>query len=102
MSEAVTIKINNINNERPKDSAKNEKKNDSKILQTHENLYKTKQWLEFEKFEVCNIAAANGWLDLLQWARDFEFPWSEKTCSTAAEFGHLNILKWLRENGCPW
>jgi hypothetical protein len=39
---------------------------------------------------------------VLQWARENDCPWDERTCWAAAEGGHLETLKWARENGCPW
>ncbi|KAL6059439.1 Ankyrin repeat domain containing protein [Balamuthia mandrillaris] len=51
---------------------------------------------------VCAYFAMTGDLELLRWARDQGFPWTEEVCSTAARSKHLALLKWARENGCPW
>src|SRR5271165_1238655 len=61
-------------------------------------------WTKFQKDIVCNIAAENGWIDLLKWARKPEknCHWDYLTCSYAALNGHLLTLKWARENGCDW
>ena len=33
------------------------------------------EWNKFDKYNVCNIAAENGWLDLLKWARENACKW---------------------------
>ena len=73
-------------------------------LTKEEQIYYRKEWNKFDKDYVCNIAAENGWLDLLKWARSNQTvsEWDSWTCSYAAENGHLEILKWARENGCEW
>ena len=38
-------------------------------LTDEECIYVNNEWMEFDKNEVCNIAAENGWLDLLKWAK---------------------------------
>lgn len=48
------------------------------------------------------VAAGNGYLKILQWARENGCPWDEDTCSFAALNGHLEVLQWARANGCPW
>eukprot|EP01051_Picozoa_sp_SAG22_P000429 SAG22_NODE_11_length_35583_cov_107.128790_29_plen_345_part_00 len=48
------------------------------------------------------LAARDGYLDVLQWARANGCDWSASTCSAAARGGHLEVLQWLRENGCDW
>jgi len=63
-------------------------------------IYDKKEWDKFDKSNVCNIAAQNGWLDLLQWARGKDYNWDSFTCAYAAGGGHLEILKWARQNGC--
>src|SRR6185369_5548540 len=71
-------------------------------LTDEECLYVNKEWTKFNKNYVCYIAAQNGWLDLLKWARQNEYPWNSWTCSDAALNGHLEVLKWARQNGCEW
>jgi hypothetical protein len=55
---------------------------------------------------ACTLAAGNGHLEMLKWARsqDPPCPWDEETCSRAAENGHLDVLKWARSQDppCPW
>lgn len=43
--------------------------------------------------------AENGWLSLLQWARQNKFWMNEGVCSAAAKIGRLDILQWATENG---
>jgi hypothetical protein len=52
--------------------------------------------------DICNQAAINGHLEMLQWARSNDFYWDRWTCINAAENGQLEVLKWIRFNGCPW
>jgi hypothetical protein len=53
---------------------------------------------------VYEIAAANGWLDLLKWARLNYLPNGieldeQNVCSLAAYYDHLDIIKWMHSNG---
>jgi hypothetical protein len=41
-------------------------------------------------------------LEVLQWARANNCPWSEFTCAYAAGNGHLHVLAWAHANGCDW
>src|SRR5689334_10696245 len=50
----------------------------------------------------CNLAAAEGNLNLIEWARTNGCPWNEDTCACAAEGGHLEVLKWAIANRCHW
>src|SRR5271165_4484675 len=59
-------------------------------------------WIKFNKNYAFFIAAQNGWLDLLKWAKQNGCDWNSSTCSIAAHNGHLEVLKWARENGCKW
>jgi len=52
--------------------------------------------------KLTTVAARNGHLKLLQWAREHGCPWNEWTCWKAAEGGHLEVLQWAREHHCPW
>jgi hypothetical protein len=78
------------------------------ILSTDEQLYLENKWENFPNEQVCDIAAENGWLDLLKWARYYNYSWSSYTCSSAARNGHLyifilnEVLKWAKINGCTW
>ncbi len=51
---------------------------------------------------TCSHAAANDHLDVLRWAHDNDCPWNMDTCRFAAWKGHFEVLKWVRANGCPW
>jgi hypothetical protein len=77
-------------------------------LSQDEQIYIKKEWDKFDKKYICTIAAKNGWIDLLIWARNphkqsgSRAEWNSWTCSYAAGNGHLLILQWARENGCEW
>jgi len=51
---------------------------------------------------LCDVAAANGHLAIIRWARERNHPWYESTCHAAAKGNHIGVLAWLRANGCPW
>src|SRR5947207_3703945 len=67
-----------------------------------EIIYFNNEWNKFLKSHVCNIAAKNGWIDLLKWARERKYRWNILTCIYAAENGHLELLRLARMNGCQW
>ena len=46
-------------------------------------------------------AAAEGHLEVLQWARSEGCDWDRKTCAYAAAGGLQHVLVWARANGCP-
>ncbi len=48
------------------------------------------------------LAAKSGHLALLQWLREKNCPWDERTSAKATQGGHLAVLQWARANGCPW
>jgi hypothetical protein len=52
--------------------------------------------------DTCAIAARNGDMKALQFARSKGCPWNESTCIQAALNGHEEVLNWALENGCPW
>jgi len=54
------------------------------------------------KNNICTLAAGNGQLEVLKWARANNYPWDANTCTELAKNGHLEMLKWARANGCPW
>ena len=60
-------------------------------LTEEEQIYVNNEWNKFDKKYVCNIAAENGWLDLLKWARKNGCDWNVLTCEHAAENGHLEV-----------
>ena len=47
-------------------------------------------------------AAKDGHLNILKWAIDNGFPWSDNVCTYAADGGHLEILKWAIEHDYPY
>ena len=46
---------------------------------------------------LCTIAAGEGHLNILIWARENGCAWGPETCAEAALKGQADILKWLRE-----
>jgi hypothetical protein len=50
-----------------------------------------------KKTNVMNIAARDGYFELVKWLRKKRCIWDERTCSYAAKGGKLRILKWLRK-----
>ena len=52
-------------------------------------------------YNLCDVTASYGQLNILIWAHENGHSWSESTCRHAAR-GHLTCLKYLHENGCPW
>nr|WIL04146.1 ankyrin repeat-containing protein [Cedratvirus lena] len=62
-------------------------------------LYLLQACKDFVPENVCKIAAKNGYLKILQWARTNGYSWDEETCVYAAKGGHLEVLQWLRANG---
>lgn len=52
--------------------------------------------------QTCQIAAQNGYFDILKWARQVGCPWNYLICQEAARRGHLEILQWARLQGCEW
>jgi len=71
-------------------------------LTNEEYMYVNNEWIKFNRNDICNIAAKNGWLDLLIWARQNGCYWNSLVCSYAALNGHLEVLKWAIQNGCEW
>src|SRR5690606_20708378 len=56
---------------------------------------------------LCTWAAEYGYLDLLKWAHEHDFPLlqlrdGKDACKAAARGGQLAVLKWLREQKCRW
>ncbi len=64
------------------------------------------QWLRAQRCpwnaDTCRSAAENGDFEVLQWLREQECPWNTVGCSWAAMNGHLEVLQCLRAHGCPW
>src|SRR5437868_7835842 len=71
-------------------------------LTENESIYINCEWKKFSKNDICNIAARNGLLDLLIWARQKGCYWDDRVCNEAAKNGHLEVLKWAIQNGCEW
>jgi hypothetical protein len=42
---------------------------------------------------MCELAARNGHLDVLMFAREHDCPWTIDVCQGAAQFGYLEMLK---------
>ena len=61
-----------------------------------------KQWMRMGYDDMRYIAAQNGHLEVLQWARNNGCDWDSDTCACAAQNGHLEVLQWARNNGCDW
>ena len=61
----------------------------------HEGTYRV-------KYDACALAAMDGNLEMLKWARAHGCEWDAFTCACAAWGGHLEVLKWARANGCEW
>ena len=78
-------------------TSKSNKKILSELIQTKMIRIDNKHLM---RKNLCTIAAENGYLNILKWARKNYYPWDEKTCTNAAKNGHLNILKWCRKNKC--
>ena len=62
---------------------------------------------ELRYTDVCDCAAAGGYLDTLQEARKLGYRFAASTCASAASGGHLAVLEWLRSTlppaeRCPW
>ena len=50
----------------------------------------------------CQRAAYIGNLELLQWLREHDYPWSTATCASAVFGSQLEVLRWALANGAPW
>jgi len=50
---------------------------------------------------VCEYAAKEGQLEVLQWAHANGCPWDGGTIDAAKNADHDNILNWAIANGCP-
>lgn len=49
----------------------------------------------------------DGQLEMLQWLRDNNYPWTAAACTAAVRHENFEVLKWLRsapneEDRCPW
>ncbi len=72
------------------------------FLPKNENIYYLNLWDEFDhdsnsNQDINNIAASNGWLDLLKWAAE-KYPNNKYrlSCTTIAiSNNHIDIIKWL-------
>lgn len=81
-------------------------------LEQNERTYYGNEWYKYRQdcIDICRLAAENGWLDLLNWARpglgrdrvESGHSWNYLTCSIAAQNGHLHILKLAYKNNYPW
>ena len=61
------------------------------------------RWAVYEagypKHAVCRVAAREGRLDTLQWARDHGLPWTIACEEAAAGAGRVEVLRWASERG---
>lgn len=62
--------------------------------------YRQGRWMD--KCAICVNSAKYGHLEILQWARQNDFPWDKYVCHNAAKYGYLEISQWIRQNGCEW
>jgi hypothetical protein len=73
----------------------------SSYLSEDEQIYYS-NWNDFDKNMIYIIAAKNGWVDLLKWAkmRDYDSWYISviSVCYFASMNGHLEVLKWAKEN----
>ena len=64
------------------------------------------QWAVPNSFDwrhvICDAAAAGSSLHILKWARANNFRWGRETCRLAASSGNLEVLQWARSENCPW
>jgi len=51
--------------------------------------------------DMCERAARNGHLHVLQWAVENRYRWDHNTCAAAVEGGHFETFKWVVDN-CGW
>jgi len=58
--------------------------------------------LKYKRKNIVDICAEEGFLNLLKYAHENGYPWTEKTCYIASRDGYLSCLKYAHENGCPW
>lgn len=66
------------------------------------------------RHKLCWVAAKNGYVGILAWARKHRFPWfrwdgtaderggGSICCASAAAKGQLDALKWLKRHGARW
>jgi len=61
------------------------------------------KWLWDEKFDFTVLTSANAAnLQILQFLKTKECPWSNLTPLVASMKGRLDVLQWAVEQGCPW
>lgn len=70
-------------------------------LSEDEILYSKNEWDKFNKNDVCEIAAENGWLDLHLWSRSNKYIFHNKEIwKCAVSSGNLEILEYLLKCNC--
>src|SRR5437870_536459 len=47
-----------------------------------------------KRFLICAKIASLGYLNILKYARDNDYPWDRFTCAYAAKNGDLEMLRW--------
>lgn len=55
--------------------------------------------LDHDRKKICALAAAQGYLKIVTWARTQGFRCDSSICNSAAQNGHLKVLKWAKANG---
>lgn len=53
-------------------------------------------------YRFMRTLAAEGRLNVIQWARTNECPWDESVCLKAAESGHLDVIQWVMSHRGWW
>ena len=51
---------------------------------------------------VCDAAAENGHIAVLEWLHENGYAWDNRTCERTIKNKNLATLKYLRKYGCPW
>ena len=51
--------------------------------------------------EACNLAAAEGHLDVLKYLHENDCPWSSSACYFAHLYNRIDCLNYLIEQKCP-
>lgn len=67
-------------------------------LDIDEYYYQNNKWDDIPRNNMYNVAAKNGWIDLLEWARIRQCPWYENTILIAIQNGRLNVFEWAHKN----
>jgi hypothetical protein len=55
-----------------------------------------------ERITEAAVSTIGNSLEILQYLRSFNCPWSDNVCVEAVKYGRMDILLWAVANGCPW